>query len=93
MSFETQHDKSGEREAEKLIQYVRLHLGEGDEDAGRQELERAWVAALKMAQSGAETDSEFISDTLCSRDPATLAHLFFHLHFYFSRRSGMSTCG
>jgi hypothetical protein len=31
-------------EAEKLIRFVRLHLGDGDEAAGRREIDKAWAA-------------------------------------------------
>ncbi|MCA1616530.1 MAG: hypothetical protein LC800_21030 [Acidobacteria bacterium] len=75
-------------DSEKLIRYVRLHLGDGDEAAGRREIDKAWVEALKPLLDVPETDREFIFETLNDRDPATLAHLFFHLHFYFVKRSG-----
>jgi hypothetical protein len=71
-----------------LIRYVRLHLGDGNEAAGRREIEKAWVEALKLLLDMPPTDRTFIVETLDSRDPATLAHLFFHLHFYFVKRSG-----
>jgi DNA-binding transcriptional LysR family regulator len=35
---------SGDTEA--LIRYVRLHVGDGDEAAGRREIDKAWVQAL-----------------------------------------------
>ena len=37
-----------EEDFEKLIRYVRLHLGDGDEAAGRKEIDKAWVEALKL---------------------------------------------
>ena len=61
---------SGDTEA--LIRYVRLHVGDGDEAAGRREIDKAWVQY----------------DTLRTRDRATLAHLFFSLHFHLVRESG-----
>lgn len=73
---------------EKLIRYVRLHLGDGDEAAGRREIDKAWVEALKLLLEVPPTDREFISATLSGQNPATLAHLFFYLHFYFVQRSG-----
>ncbi len=75
-------------DSEKLIRYVRLHLGDGNEAAGRKEIEKAWVEALKLLLDVPPTDREFINDTLREKDAATLAHLFFHLHFYFVNRSG-----
>jgi hypothetical protein len=72
----------------KLIRYVRLHLGDGNEEAGRKEIDKGWVEALKLLLDLPPTDREFIFETLHSMDPATLAHLYFHLHFYFVKRSG-----
>ncbi len=73
---------------EKLIRYVRLHFGDGDEAAGTEEIDKAWIEALKLLLDVPETKREFILKTLAETDAATLAHLFFHLHFYFVRRSG-----
>lgn len=75
-------------DTEKLIRYVRLHLGDGDESAGRREIDKAWVEALKILLDVPETDHAFIFQTIAERDAATLAHLYFHLHFYFVKRSG-----
>jgi len=76
-------------ENEKLIRYVRLHLGDGNEAAGRKEIDKAWVEALKLLLDVPPTDREFILGTLNNQTPATLAHLYFHLHFYFVQRSGV----
>ncbi len=75
-------------DSEKLIRYVRLHLGDGSEAAGAKEIDKAWIEALKLLLDVPETKREFILETLAEKDAATLAHLFFHLHFYFVRRSG-----
>jgi hypothetical protein len=78
--------ESGDRE--KLIRYVRLHLGDGNEAVGAKEIDKAWIEALKPLLEIPQTDREFIFKTLAEKDAATLAHLFFHLHFYFVQRSG-----
>jgi hypothetical protein len=75
-------------DTESLIRYVRLHFGDGNEAAGRREIDKAWVEALKPLLEVPRTDREFILETLAEKDVATLAHLFFHLHFYFVERSG-----
>ena len=75
-------------DAETLIRYVRLHFGDGDEQTGRKEIDKAWCEALKPLLDLPETDRKFILDTLDSKDKSTLAHLFFHLHFYFVKESG-----
>jgi len=75
-------------DSEKLIRYVRLHFGDGNEAAGVKEIDKAWIEALKLLLDVPETKREFILETLAETDAATLAHLFFHLHFYFVRRSG-----
>lgn len=73
---------------EKLIRYVRLHFGDGNEDAGRKEIDKSWIEALKLLVDSPATDREFILDALEHKDPETLAHLYFHLHFYLIKRSG-----
>jgi len=78
----------GSGDSEKLIRYVRLHFGDGNEAAGVKEIDKAWIEALKLLLDVPETKREFILETLAEKDAATLAHLFFHLHFYFVRRSG-----
>jgi hypothetical protein len=75
-------------ETEKLIRYVRLHLGDGNDAVGRKEIDKAWIEALRLLIDVPTTDREFILSTLATKEPATLAHLFFHLHFYFVQRSG-----
>ncbi len=72
--------------SEKLIRYVRLHFGDGNEATGRKEIDKAWIEALKLLLDLPATDREFILETLNTKDPATLAHLFFDLHFYFVKR-------
>ncbi len=88
MSLKYLKEAIASNDTEKLIRYVRLHFGDGDEVAGRKEIDKAWVEALKLLLDVPETDREFILKTLAERDAATLAHLFFHLHFYFVQRSG-----
>lgn len=75
-------------DTEKLIRYVRLHFGDGNEAVGRKEIDKAWIEALKLLLDVPATDREFILRTIDEHDPATLAHLFFYLHFYFVKRSG-----
>jgi hypothetical protein len=77
-----------EGETAKLIRYVRLHFGDGDAAVGSKEIDKAWVEALRLLIDVPTTDQAFILETLATKDAATLAHLFFHLHFYLVRRSG-----
>ncbi len=77
-----------QNDIEKLIRYVRLHFGDGNEEAGRKEIDKAWVEALKLMLDLPATDREFILEIVATRDAATLAHLYFSLHFYFVKRSG-----
>ena len=78
--------KAGDDEA--LIRYVRLHVGDGDEAAGRREIDKAWRQALVVLLDMPDVDRVFVSETLRTRDPATLAHLFFSLHFHLVHQSG-----
>jgi hypothetical protein len=75
-------------ETEKLIRFVRLHLGDGDEVAGRREIDKAWIRALELLLDVPATDRDFVLTTVREKDPATLAHLFFQLHFFLVRHSG-----
>ena len=73
---------------ETLIRYVRLHVGDGDESAGRREIDKAWVQALIGLLDMPDVDRAFVLDTVRTKDPATLAHLFFSLHFHLVQQSG-----
>ncbi len=77
---------SGETDA--LIRYVRLHLGDGDEGVGRNEIDKAWVQALTVLLDMPPVDREFVHETLRTKDAATLAHLFFSLHFALVKATG-----
>lgn len=74
-------------DTEKLIRYVRLHFGDGSEAAGKQEIDKAWVEALKLLLDVPPTERAFIERTVAEKDAETLAHLYFRLHFYFVARS------
>ena len=71
----------------KLVRFVRLHLGDGNEAMGKEEIDQSWAEATKILLRDESSDSEFISQVL-EKDDATLALLFFHLHFYLIRKSG-----
>ncbi len=88
MSLDYLNEAVAISDTEKLIRYVRLHFGDGNEANGRKEIDKAWIEALKLLLDVPATDREFILETLAEKDAATLAHLFFHLHFYFVKRSG-----
>ncbi|MDP9435384.1 MAG: hypothetical protein M3P93_09420 [Actinomycetota bacterium] len=75
-------------DSQTLLRYVRLHLGDGNEDAGRKEIDKAWVQALTVLLDLPEVDREFVHDTVQTKDAATLAHLFFSLHFTLVRATG-----
>ncbi|HXG69330.1 MAG TPA: hypothetical protein VNJ04_01815 [Gemmatimonadaceae bacterium] len=88
MSLQYLKDAHAAGEREKLIRYVRLHLGDGNEEKGHAEIDKAWIEALTLLLDVPDTDRDFILDTVRTRDPATLAHLFFQLHFFLVQRSG-----
>ena len=88
MSLQYLKEAAAAGDREKLVRYVRLHFGDGNEEAGRREIDKAWTEALLPLLEVPPTDRAFILDTLAAKDAATLAHLFFHLHFYFVQRSG-----
>lgn len=88
MSLQHLKDALARGDREMLIRYVRLHLGDGDEEVGRKEIDKGWIEALTPLLDVPPTDRAFILETIRTRDPATLAHMYFHLHFYFVQRSG-----
>jgi hypothetical protein len=76
---------AGERE--KLLRFVRLHLGDGNEEVGRREIDKSWTEAVKLLLDHPATDGAFIQQAM-QKDDATLALLYFHLHFHLIRKSG-----
>ena len=88
MSLQYLKDAVDADDREKLIRCVRLHFGDGNEAIGCKEIDKAWIEALKLLLDVPETNREFIFKILNNEDAATLAHLFFHLHFYLVRGSG-----
>ena len=88
MSLDYLKEAVANDDSEKLIRYVRLHLGDGNEASGRKEIDKAWIEALKLLLEVPDTDRGFILHTLNHQTPETLAHLFFHLHFYLVQHSG-----
>lgn len=74
-------------DTDKLIRYVRLHFGDGNEAAGAKEIDKAWIEALKLLLEVPATDREFIEQTIKEKDAEILAHLYFRLHFFFVARS------
>lgn len=88
MSLQYLKDAVDAGDSEKLIRYVRLHFGDGNEEAGRREIDKAWIEALKLLLDVPETNRATILEIVNRQDAATLAHLYFHLHYYFVRRSG-----
>ena len=88
MSREYLKQAIAEDDTEKLVRYVRLHFGDGNEKTGIKEIDKAWIEALKRLVDFPSTDRQFIQDALEQQSEQTLAHLFFHLHFYFVQKSG-----
>src|SRR6266852_5692871 len=74
-------------ENDKLIRFVRLHLGDGKEDVGRKEIDKSWAEAIKILLRYEPVDESAIASVL-SADESTLALLYFHLHFYLIQKSG-----
>lgn len=73
---------------EALIRYVRLHFGDGNEKQGKKEIDKAWIEALKEMMELPKTDRNWIESTIQEQSDATLAHLYFRLHFHFVQKSG-----
>jgi hypothetical protein len=87
MSVPYLREAAAASDREKLVRFVRLHLGDGNEEIGRREIDKSWAEALKILLDYEPTDDAFIRQVMES-DSSTLALLYFHLHFYFIRRAG-----
>jgi hypothetical protein len=87
MSVPYLREAVGQEDLGKLVRFVRLHLGDGDEAVGKDEIDRSWAQAVKILLADDPVDREFI-DRVLEEDESTLALLFFHLHFYLIRKSG-----
>jgi hypothetical protein len=87
MSVAYLREAAAEGDIEKIIRFVRLHLGDGNEGVGRDEIDRSWVSAITILLRDEPVDRKCIAKVL-EMDESTLALLFFHLHFYLIRKSG-----
>lgn len=87
MSVPYLQEASAQGDIGKLVRFVRLHLGDGNEAVGKEEIDRSWAEAIKILLRDEPVDRELITQVLGANE-STLALLFFHLHFYFIRRSG-----
>jgi hypothetical protein len=87
MSVPYLRDAASAGETDKLISFVRLHLGDGNEEVGRREIDKSWAEAIKILLRYGPADESTITRVLSS-DESTLALLYFHLHFYLIRKSG-----
>ena len=56
-------------------------------ETGRKEIDKAWIETLKILLRYEPADRDYIEQIL-QKDDATLASLYFHLHFYLVRKSG-----
>ena len=72
-------------DTDKLIRFVRLHLG--NEDVGRGEIDKSWIEVTKILLRDQPVDEGLIAQVM-SAEESSLARLYFHLHFYFIKRSG-----
>jgi hypothetical protein len=87
MSVPYLQEAAAQNDLGKIVRFVRLHLGDGNEAVGREEIDRSWAETIKTLLRDEPVDREFIARVL-EKDEATLALLFYHLHFHFIRKSG-----
>jgi hypothetical protein len=87
MSVPYLRDAAAAGDTEKLIRFVRLHLGDGNEEVGRREIDKSWIEAAKILLKYEPVDEGMIARAM-SADESSLALLYFHLHFYLIRKSG-----
>jgi hypothetical protein len=72
---------------DKLVRFVRIHLGDGNEQTGAREIDKSWAEAIKILLRYEPVDEDAIACALAA-DESTLALLYFHSHFYLIRKSG-----
>jgi len=87
MSVPYLREAASQEDLGKMIRFVRLHLGDGNENVGKEEIDRSWAETIKILLRDQPVDREFIAEVL-EKDESTLALLFYHLHFFFIRKSG-----
>lgn len=87
MSVPFLREAAASDDLEKIIRFVRLHLGDGNENVGRREIDRSWAEAVKTLLRYDEPNYSAIEEVL-KQDDTTLALLYFHLHFHLIRKSG-----
>ncbi|MFN2461450.1 MAG: hypothetical protein ABR591_12295 [Candidatus Velthaea sp.] len=71
-----------------FLRYARLHLGDGNEDAGRAQIDRAYVVAIKALLETPTTDYPRVRAIVAESDTGTLAQLFLYAHLELIRRCG-----
>lgn len=64
MSVPYLRDAAAENDSEKLVRFVRLHLGDGNEKVGRKEIDRSWAEAIKILLRDEQPDYEAIDRVL-----------------------------
>ena len=87
MSVPYLRDAAAAGATDKLIRFVRLHLGDGNEEVGRREIDKSWIEASKILSRYEPVDERMINRVM-SADESSLALLYFHLRFYLIRKSG-----
>jgi hypothetical protein len=71
-----------------LLRYAKLHLGDGNEEAGRKQIDEAYIIAIKTLVDSPPTNYAFVRKTTTESDTPTLAHLFLYTHLELLRRHG-----
>ena len=69
-----------------MIRFVRLHLGDGNEAVGKEEIDRSCVQAIKILLREESVDRKLIAEIL-EKDESIPALLLFHSHFFLIRKS------
>jgi hypothetical protein len=68
MSLQYLKEAVASNDSENLIRYLRLHFGDGNKTAGRKEIDKAWIEALKLLLDVPKTEREFILKTLAEKE-------------------------
>ena len=60
MSVPYLRDAAAAGDTEKLIRFVRLHLGDGNEEVGCREIDKSWIEAARILLKYEPVDEDMI---------------------------------
>jgi hypothetical protein len=72
MSVPYLRDAAAAGDTEKLSRFVRLHLGDGNEEVGRREIDKSWIEAAKILLKYEPVDEGMIARAMSADERETI---------------------